>query len=209
MKKLTLVLSMLIALVGFNANAEMYIVGSGAFGGWAYDAGNLMTDNGDGTYTYVTTIQGSVWFIFADGQGEDWDDFNGNYRYGPVSGGNEVVNANTEYTTQKSNDGNASYQFTGSGNEYTFIFDSNNMTFKVEGIVDVIDESDKEHMARLVIELKKGANAELILNYLLKNTELQVNYNFNMVANYEPTEDEVIYNKLLDNYKILKLEINS
>ena len=128
---------MLIALVGFNANAEMYIVGSGAFGGWAYDAGNLMTDNGDGTYTYVTTIQGSVWFIFADGQGEDWDDFNGNYRYGPVSGGNEIVNANTEYTTQKSNDGNASYQFTGSGNEYTFIFDSNNMTFKVEGIVDV------------------------------------------------------------------------
>ena len=53
---------------------------------------------------------------------------------------------------------------------------------KVDGIVDVIDESDKEHMARLVIELKKGANAELILNYLFKNTELQVNYNFNMVA---------------------------
>ncbi len=53
---------------------------------------------------------------------------------------------------------------------------------KVDGIVDVFDESDKDHMARLVIELKKGANAELILNYLLKNTELQVNYNFNMVA---------------------------
>ena len=53
---------------------------------------------------------------------------------------------------------------------------------KVEGIVDVIDESDKEHMARLIIELKKEANAELILNYLFKNTELQVNYNFNMVA---------------------------
>ena len=32
--------------------------------------------------------------------------------------------------------------------------------------------------------------------------------NFNMIANYEVTEDEVIYNKLLDNYKILKLEIN-
>ena len=53
---------------------------------------------------------------------------------------------------------------------------------KVEGIVDVKDESDKENMARLVIELKKDANAELILNYLLKNTELQINYNFNMVA---------------------------
>ena len=53
---------------------------------------------------------------------------------------------------------------------------------KVEGINDVIDESDYEHMARIVIDLKKEANAELILNYLLKNTDLQVNYNFNMVA---------------------------
>ena len=53
---------------------------------------------------------------------------------------------------------------------------------KVEGIVDVRDESDKENMAKLVIELKKDANAELILNYLFKNTDLQINYNFNMVA---------------------------
>ncbi len=53
---------------------------------------------------------------------------------------------------------------------------------KIEGINDVIDESDHEHMARLVIDLKSGANAELVLNYLLKNTDLQVNYNFNMVA---------------------------
>ena len=37
-------------------------------------------------------------------------------------------------------------------------------------------------MARIVIDLKQGANAELILNYLLKNTDLQINYNFNMVA---------------------------
>jgi len=53
---------------------------------------------------------------------------------------------------------------------------------KVEGITDVIDVSDKEHMAKIIIELKKDANAELILNYLFKNTDLQVNYNFNMVA---------------------------
>ena len=53
---------------------------------------------------------------------------------------------------------------------------------KIEGINDVIDESDHEHMARIVIDLKQGANAELILNYLLKNTDLQINYNFNMVA---------------------------
>lgn len=53
---------------------------------------------------------------------------------------------------------------------------------KVDGITDVIDVSDKNNMAKLIIELKKDANAELILNYLLKNTDLQVNYNFNMVA---------------------------
>lgn len=53
---------------------------------------------------------------------------------------------------------------------------------KIEGINDVIDESDHEHMARIVIDLKNSANAELVLNYLLKNTDLQVNYNFNMVA---------------------------
>ena len=53
---------------------------------------------------------------------------------------------------------------------------------KVDGIVDVFDVSDEEHMAKLIIELKKDANAEVILNYLLKNTDLQVNYNFNVVA---------------------------
>lgn len=53
---------------------------------------------------------------------------------------------------------------------------------KIDGIADVYDVSDEEHMAKLIIELKKDANAELILNYLLKNTDLQVNYNFNMVA---------------------------
>lgn len=53
---------------------------------------------------------------------------------------------------------------------------------KIDGIVDVIDESDRENMARLVIELKKDADATLIANYLLKNTDLQINYNFNVVA---------------------------
>lgn len=53
---------------------------------------------------------------------------------------------------------------------------------KVEGINDVIDESDHENLAKIVIDLKNGANSELILNYLFKNTDLQINYNFNMVA---------------------------
>ncbi|MDE6284856.1 MAG: DNA topoisomerase IV subunit A, partial [Bacilli bacterium] len=53
---------------------------------------------------------------------------------------------------------------------------------KVEGINEIIDESDHENMARIVIDLKSNANVELVLNYLLKNTDLQINYNFNMVA---------------------------
>lgn len=53
---------------------------------------------------------------------------------------------------------------------------------KIDGIIDVIDESDTTNMARLVIELKKDADSELIINYLLKNTDLQINYNFNVVA---------------------------
>lgn len=61
---------------------------------------------------------------------------------------------------------------------------------KVEGITDVRDESDRENMARMVIELKKDANSSLILNYLLKNTDLQVNYSFNVVAivNHRPKQ---------------------
>ncbi len=52
---------------------------------------------------------------------------------------------------------------------------------KVEGIAGVRDESDRDGL-RIVIELKKNANAEGILNYLFKNTDLQISYNFNMVA---------------------------
>lgn len=52
---------------------------------------------------------------------------------------------------------------------------------KVEGIIEVRDETDREGL-RIAIELKKDAPAEGILNYLYKNTDLQVSYNFNMVA---------------------------
>lgn len=52
---------------------------------------------------------------------------------------------------------------------------------KVEGIAEVRDETDREGL-RIVVELKKNANATGILNYLFKNTDLQVSYNFNMVA---------------------------
>ncbi|MFK5279802.1 DNA gyrase subunit A, partial [Lacticaseibacillus paracasei] len=52
---------------------------------------------------------------------------------------------------------------------------------KVDGIAEVRDESDRFGLS-VVIELKKEADAHGILNYLFKNTDLQIAYNFNMVA---------------------------
>lgn len=52
---------------------------------------------------------------------------------------------------------------------------------KVDGIIEVRDETDRNGL-RIAIELKKDANSEGILNFLYKNTDLQVAYNFNMVA---------------------------
>ncbi len=53
---------------------------------------------------------------------------------------------------------------------------------KIEGIAEVRDESDREDPCRIVIDLKAGANSELVINYLLKNTDLQISYSYNMVA---------------------------
>lgn len=52
---------------------------------------------------------------------------------------------------------------------------------KLDGIADVRDESDRTGL-RIVIELKKDMDGNAILQYLLKNTDLQITYNFNMVA---------------------------
>src|SRR5699024_8507048 len=52
---------------------------------------------------------------------------------------------------------------------------------KVEGIAEIRDETDRTGL-RIVIELRKDADSKGILNYLFKNTDLQVSYNFNMVA---------------------------
>ncbi|MEF2782640.1 DNA topoisomerase IV subunit A [Erysipelotrichaceae bacterium HCN-30851] len=52
---------------------------------------------------------------------------------------------------------------------------------KIDGILDVRDESDRNGL-RVVVDVKKDANTQLILNYLYKNTDLQVSYNYNVVA---------------------------
>ncbi|MCI5880179.1 MAG: DNA topoisomerase IV subunit A [Bacillales bacterium] len=53
---------------------------------------------------------------------------------------------------------------------------------KIDGMIEVRDESDREEKVRIALDLKKDANVDNILNYLFKNTDLQINYNYNMVA---------------------------
>lgn len=53
---------------------------------------------------------------------------------------------------------------------------------KIDGIVEVRDESNLDNPETIVIDLKKDANSDLIINYLLKNTEMQITYSYNMVS---------------------------
>jgi len=53
---------------------------------------------------------------------------------------------------------------------------------KIDGILEVRDESDREEKVRIAIDLKKDADENNILNYLFKNTDMQVSYSYNMVA---------------------------
>lgn len=70
---------------------------------------------------------------------------------------------------------------------------------KLEDILEVRDESDREGL-RISIELKKGANADMVLNYLFKNTDLQVNYNYNMVAISHQRPVQMGIMEILDSY---------
>ncbi|TMW73381.1 DNA topoisomerase IV subunit A [Alteribacter natronophilus] len=70
---------------------------------------------------------------------------------------------------------------------------------KVDGIAEVRDETDRTGL-RVVVELKKDADAKGILTFLFKNTDLQITYNFNMVAIYNKTPQQLGLKKLLDAY---------
>ena len=53
---------------------------------------------------------------------------------------------------------------------------------RIEGISDIRDESDREHKVRMVIELKRDANAQVVLNQLYKNTQMQITFGVIMLA---------------------------
>ena len=77
---------------------------------------------------------------------------------------------------------------------------------KIDGILEVRDESDKDGL-RIAVDIKKDANRELILNYLLKNTDLQVSYNFNMIVIDHRRPRQLGLLAILDSYIEFKKEV--
>ncbi|MFH5811439.1 DNA topoisomerase IV subunit A [Companilactobacillus sp. FL22-1] len=70
---------------------------------------------------------------------------------------------------------------------------------KVDGIAEVRDESDRQGLS-IVVELKRDVDAQGILNYLFKNTDLQISYNFNMVAIADMRPQQVGLVQILKEY---------
>ena len=146
MKKLTLILSMMIALIGLNANAAIYLVGDGPLGGWSPNGGLEMTEQSDGVYTYDLDVPAGdgnqvIYFVFADNRADanDWTTFNGNYRIGPTNG-NEDVTLEEWKTTQKAGGDHGAYKVeVKKGEKCTFTYDDNEKKFKVGGYVAPIE----------------------------------------------------------------------
>ena len=135
MKKYYCFMMLMVLVLAFTpARAAIYMVGNHPFGDWNPGNGVEMTDRGNGIYTLTINVSGTVWFVFADGQTSDWTAFNANYRFGPAGASQEVTVGN-DYTTQKSNN-NHSYKFVGQGTEYTFTFNLNSLTFRIEDYVE-------------------------------------------------------------------------
>lgn len=131
MKKYYLLTIMALMLAILPARAAIYMVGNAPFGNWNLTAGVEMQDNGNGVYKLTANVSGTVWFVFADGLTNDWNEFNANYRYGPNGNGSQDVAVGNTYRTQKSNN-NHSYKFTGNGVDYTFTFNLGNLTFSID-----------------------------------------------------------------------------
>ena len=138
MKKFITLFSMMVMLA-FTSQAAYYLVGSEPFGtGWSPNSGIEMTQESDGSYSYKATINGTVWFVLADGLAEsasDWDTFNNVYRFGPTTGVDQAVTAGAWVTTQRQGSGSGSYMFTGTGSEYVIKFIPAAMMFMIDGYV--------------------------------------------------------------------------
>ena len=77
---------------------------------------------------------------------------------------------------------------------------------KIDGIADVRDETDRAGL-RIVIELRKNVNAEGVLTYLLKNTDLQISYNYNVIAIDDKQPKQLGLRDILNSYLNFRREV--
>lgn len=76
---------------------------------------------------------------------------------------------------------------------------------EIEGITDINDETDREGM-RIVIDVRRDASAEVILNNLYKMTLMQTTFNFNMLAIVNGAPKVLSLKQILQHY--LEHQIN-
>ncbi len=153
-------------------STSLYIVGGE--GDWSLtEPLSKMTNLGNGTYVDTLTISAPIYFVFADGGPDEWNDdwtaFNSSYRYGPAS--TFTVNTGSQYTTAK-RDNNASYYFTGDGSDYLFTFDADNLTFSIEVIEQqpLVNPGDVNGDGQLSI-----ADVTMLIDYLLGSVPASFN----------------------------------
>ena len=119
-------------MLAFSSQAACYIVGDAPFGGWNPGDGVEMSLNSDGTYSYTTAVNGTIYFVFATGLDSSWDTFNTTYRHGPS--GSDAVVVIGEWMDAPLG-GDKAYKLTGNGSEYVFTFNPYINKCKVEGYV--------------------------------------------------------------------------
>ena len=115
--------------------------------------------------------------------------------------GKVIVKSKTEFKKEKGREQIIITEIPFDVNKATLVqkIDSLRIDKKIDGIAEVRDETDRE-VLRIAIDLKSGANKEFILNYLLKNTDLQISYNYNMVAIVNRTPKTLGIIPILDAY---------
>ena len=115
--------------------------------------------------------------------------------------GKVIVKSKTEFKKEKGKEQIIVSEIPFDVNKASLVqrIDSLRIDKKIDGISEVRDETDREGI-RIAIDLKSGANKEFVLNYLLKNTDLQISYNYNMVAIVNRTPKTLGIIPILDAY---------
>ena len=179
-------------------STSIYIVGGE--GTWSLtEPYGKMTNLGNGTYVDTLTINNSIYFVFADGGPDVWNNnwnvFNASHRYGPTA--TTTVTTGTTYGTAKRNN-NYSYYFTGDGSNYLFSFNADQLTFSIEVIENqpsvLLGDANDDGLVNL-------GDLNVIIQYLLGQNPTVFN-----ITNADVNQDNAI--NLGDMSRLISILLN-